>query len=159
NQTSWDAFTRGQVVSLTGKVSHFLLNGALATTTQLELAAPTITPGSGTMEPVATEVPVAMLDKTSGLANDSLKGSYIKVTGGPFTVSSIMPTEFQASCAVAGGDGGMSTQYRGWELTSGSSTIAIATTFYDTFHWYVPNTCFSPPSGGTAVSNQTFNTL
>ena len=50
------------------------------------------------MDPVATEVPVAMLDKTQGLSNDTLKGTYIKVTGGPFSVASIMPTEFQASC-------------------------------------------------------------
>src|SRR5262249_20098544 len=82
NETSFEAFMRGQVVSITGKVSHYTPTGAPATVALLEIDTPTITAGSGMMDPVATEIPVAMIDKTSGLGNDQLKGTYLKVTGG-----------------------------------------------------------------------------
>jgi hypothetical protein len=158
-ETTFEAFMRGQVISVTGKVSHYTPTGAPATTTLLEIDTPTMTASTQMMDPVATEVPVAMVDKTNGLANDTLKGSYVKVNGGPFTVASLMPAYMMSTCMIAGGDGGSGTQYRGWELSGGGSSLAIATTFYESFHWYTPNPCFAPPMGGTAVSNQTFHTL
>jgi hypothetical protein len=158
-KSSFDAFTRGQVLTVTGKVSHFTPSGAPATAVQLELDAPTITVGSGNMDPVATDIAAAMVDKMAGLTNDQLRGTYFQVTGGPFTVASIQVLEYAASCSIAGGDGGSGTTYRGWQLQTGSTKIDVGTTFYETMHWYVADPCYSPPSGGTAVTNQSFTTL
>lgn len=154
-QAQIDALAIGSVISVNGFYSSFLPTsappGAVA---QIELDAPQITVGAGTMTPAAMDVTVDMVAKDQLLSANAkaFHGSYVKVTGGPFPVSSAMPAEFQRSCTSAMGVAG--TTYGGFEATAGGKTLAVGLNFYQSVTYCIP-ACGFPCTNPIATQNFT----
>lgn len=156
-QAQIDALAVGTVVDVTGSFSSFLLSTAPAgAQPNLEIDAPTITSTGQTMTPMAVDVDAATVAKgqLASAAADPFKGAYVHITGGPFHVSSTMPTEYVASCTGSNGSAG--TAYNGFEATGASQTLAVGLTFYNTVTFCLPS-CGYPCTN--PITNQSFTNV
>jgi hypothetical protein len=107
------------------------------------------------MQPVAMTVTADMIAKDQFAASSStpLQGELVQVTtGGPFTVSSTMASEFTGTCTSM--TGMMGTQYYGFEISGGGKTIAVGTNFYQSLTYCIP-ACGYPCTNPVTTQNFT----
>lgn len=151
-----DQLAAGDVVTVTGKFTLFVPTMPVGAPSQLELDAPTITKAGQTVAPVAMTVAASAVAKDQfGASSDPYKGAYVKVAaGGPYPVSNVMATEFQASCTSS--TMVMGTTYSGFEVTNGTNTLAVGMGFYNTISYCIP-ACGYPCVN--QVTNQSFTSI
>lgn len=163
-QAQYDGLAIGSVINVTGAFSSFLSSTAPAGAQPLlEVDTPVITMGSGTMTPVAVDVPAATIAKaqlTGG--SDPYKGAYVHVTGATtYTASSIAASEFATSCTDMSMPAMTGATFGGFEATGGSATLAIGFNFYKTVTYCLPCTGVTMPYPCTnaVTANETFTDM
>jgi hypothetical protein len=151
------SFGMGQVVDVTGVFNAHVPTNAPSTASQLRIDSPTITNTGMTATPIATSVPATTLDKGQ-LTDRSYHGTYVQVDG-PLMPTNLGAPEFQASCRTASNDlGATGARYTGFEMSVGSSTIAVSLDMRDTLGYCVPDTCQPPGHCAMPIAgNQTFD--
>ncbi len=151
------ALTVGTVVNVTGKYDPFKPSTPANAPTELEIGSVNIT----TTGQMATVVPLTvtadMLSKDAFMSSSAvpLFGELVHLTGGPYTVSNVMPTEFAATCTSMAGM--MGNTFYGFEATSGSTTIAVGIDFYDTLSACLPQCGY--PCTNEVTMGETYSTL
>jgi hypothetical protein len=156
-EAMFQAFTPGQVISLTGSFKSYTPSNAPAAAKQLEIDAPTITMTTQMVTPVAITVTAADIAKDQ--SPDQYKGTYVKVTG-PFTVTNVTPLEFERACTTTAGDAGAATTHGGFEATdSAQHVLAVALSFYKTTTYCMSDICDPMYPCNNPISNQTFASI
>lgn len=177
-----DALVPGTVVNVSGMFDSYAPTSPAGAQPNLEIDSPTITMTGQTMTPMTVDVAASVIakDQQASAAALPYKGAYVHVTGAStYTVGTITlppvatgtPTEFANTCTgmptgtppVAGSG----YTYDGVELTGGSTTLAVAFTFYSSFDGCtpcsatMPYACAAPTVGtvGEVTAGETFTDL
>jgi hypothetical protein len=152
-----DAFTPGMVVNIDGKYDPYKPSMPAGANTQLEISSPTITATGANSAPVAMDVTAATVakDQFNSSSATPLMGELVHLTGGPYTVASTMAPEFAATCMDMAGM--VHPNYYGFDLASGSTTIAVGTGFYNNLTYCIPTMCGFTCSN--PVTTQTFTSI
>jgi hypothetical protein len=156
-----DAVTPGMVIDLTGTFQEFALSTPASAPPIFQITSPAFIDRHQTIAPVAVDVAGTILDKSNYAAGgtaDPYKGAYVHVTGGAsFTAFDLAPTELQAACTDMSTPAQTGTTYYGFDM-SGSGTLLIDFTFYNTISYCLPCTGVAMPYPCTnaVVQNQTF---
>jgi hypothetical protein len=163
-QAQIDALTIGEVVNVSGMFSSFLSSTAPAGAVPvLEIDAPVITAGSGTMTPATVDVdPATIADNQQGMtAAAPFFGTYVHVTGSSFKATSINPMEFAMTCTDMSTPPQTGATFGGFEATSGSTVLDVSLNFYKTVTYCLPCTGVAMPYPCTnaVTANQTFTGL
>ena len=140
-QAQIDALAVGTVVDATGKFNSFVLSTAPAgAQPNLEIEAPTITPTGQMQQPTAIDVPAATVakDQLAAAGAEPYKGAYVHVTGTSYKASSVSAMEFASSCTDKSMPPQTGTTYSGFEIASGTATLSVGLTFYNTVTYCLP---------------------
>jgi hypothetical protein len=164
-RASIDALNPGMVINVTGNYKPFTPSQPAGAPTQLEIDAPVITTTTMTATPMPLMVTAADVAKDVAVA-DSAKyhGVYVKVTPGPFTISSTPAQEFLGTCPIMN-DAGATMTYFGVEATGQGKTLSIGLNFHtSSMHMnslnkcYMDN-CFYFCTAANALTNQMFQSI
>jgi hypothetical protein len=163
-----DALKPGAIVTVNGQFTVETPSATAPTGTpnSLEIDSPTVTVGTTMGSAVAVSVDAATLamgNYAAGGPADAYKGAYVEVTASAVTASSVDPAEFEDSCTGMGSGSGSAatgTTYDGFEATSGSTTLAIAFTFYDSLTYCLPCSAANPyPCANAVTASEAFTTV
>jgi hypothetical protein len=135
-----DTLAPGEVVDVTGSYSVF--QGSP------ELQGVTITKTGTTMAPVATVVTPQMVGKTTDSTSPAFTqwNQVLVRLAGPMSATNVTAPQFSVACSGSGSNpdaGAANVQYRGFEVTAGTTVVNIGLGFFDTLSYCLPGCGFA----------------